>query len=98
MTDRVVDCLDEAGAAAGAATAADVRPDVLPYTLEFVDATRVALPALQSFVSAPAPNGRWLVIGGRHRQGLHTFKSHGSNFPESEADHLLWVLDHATGT
>lgn len=98
MTDRVVDCLDEAGAAAGAAPAADVRPDVLPYTLEFVDATRVALPALQSFVWAPAPGGRWLVIGGRHRQGLHTFKAHGSNFPESEADHRLWVLDPANGT
>jgi hypothetical protein len=90
MTDAAVDRPTDA-------TGRAATPDALPYTLQFVEATRVALPALQSFVLAPAPGGQWFVVGGRRLQGLHTFQQRGSNFPRELSDHCLWLLDPATG-
>jgi hypothetical protein len=89
----------------GAATAANQTPTVSPVSLD-TDALPYAvtlrrvktpspLPTLQSFATA-THNGLWVLIGGR-TNGLHNFsKDPLKNFPPSEQNRKIWVIDPAT--
>jgi hypothetical protein len=77
----------------------NVVSDLLPFTLEFVEQNFQnvqPLPRLQSYAHAMGMNGELLVLGGR-RQGLHTFKSQGSNFVRDSANHFMFVIDPSSG-
>ncbi len=78
----------------------DAIRNALPYTLEFVEKTysgKKPLPCLQSYVSAVASDGSWLVIAGR-KQGLHTFKgAPAKNFLPDSSNHYMFVINPQTG-
>jgi hypothetical protein len=79
---------------------ANAIKDALPYTLEFVEKTypgKKPLPCLQSYLSAVASDGSWLVMAGR-RQGLHTFKSApAKNFVPDSSNNYMFVINPQTG-
>ncbi|MBC6365676.1 hypothetical protein [Algoriphagus sp. AK58] len=77
----------------------NVQADVLPFSLEFVEQTfsnEQPLPRLQSYVHVMGKSGELLILGGR-KQGLHTFKSEGSNFVRDSSNHFMFVIDPSTG-
>jgi hypothetical protein len=68
----------------------------LPYslTLERVD-TRGRLPTLQAYAEGTY-NGLWVLIGGR-TNGLHDFTDDPlQNFPPSQQNNRIWVVDPST--
>jgi hypothetical protein len=71
----------------------------IPYTLKFTPkqySDMPALPGVQAYVAVESV-GKLLVIGGRS-QGMHTFyPAPKQNFPASQANKLLLVIDPVTG-
>ncbi len=71
----------------------------LPYTIQITPVDSIPAPAIQSADHAQA-NGLWLVFGGR-TNGLHGFDSGAgsgtSNFPPSNQNNDIYVIDPATG-
>lgn len=69
-------------------------PNAVPFTIEFVPADSTGLPALQSYSLAAIRDDQWLIVGGRHRQGLHTFEpAPAQNFPDTLTNYFMWVID-----
>jgi hypothetical protein len=70
-----------------------IDTSALPYavTLERVN-TKGVLPTLQSFATA-THDGLWVLIGGR-TNGLHDFTNDPlENFPPSDQNRKIWVID-----
>lgn len=79
-------------------TVSDISLDegALPYvvTLERVKVS-TTLPTLQSF-AAGQHDGQWVIVGGR-TNGLHSFTNEPlKNFPPSDQNRHVWVIDPAT--
>jgi hypothetical protein len=69
-------------------------PALLPFQVDYEDVSFPGVPALHSFAAAQS-NGRWLFIGGR-TNGIHSFDPLPiNNFPPSQANHWVWVVDLA---
>src|SRR5688572_3640647 len=69
-------------------------PTLLPFLVDLQDISFPGVPALHSFAAAQS-NGRWLFIGGR-TNGIHSFDPLPiNNFPPSQANHWVWVVDLA---
>jgi hypothetical protein len=81
--------------------AADGSPSptagALPFTFELVEQHPSAdLPALHSYLAAPARDGRILIVGGR-TQGLHgMFPPPIDNFPKERQNPFMYVIDPNT--
>jgi hypothetical protein len=67
-------------------------PALLPFQVDLVEVRFPGAPALHSFAAAQL-NGKWLFIGGR-TNGIHSFDPLPiNNFPPSQANHWVWVVD-----
>jgi hypothetical protein len=65
---------------------------LLPFRVGLVEVRFPEAPALHSFAAAHL-NGKWLFIGGR-TNGIHSFDPLPiNNFPPSQANHWVWVVD-----
>src|SRR5690606_13125810 len=70
--------------------------DQLPYAVSLRRVkTATTLPTLQSFAAA-THDGLWVLIGGR-TNGLHNFSNDPlKNFPPSDQNKRIWVIDPVT--
>lgn len=83
---------------------ANQTPDVSPITPQyfvpfFVDVEQVdlSLPSgIQSFVRGTY-KGKWILLAGRVN-GLHNFNNDNNNFPPSQQNRTVYVVDIANGT
>jgi hypothetical protein len=67
-------------------------PALLPFQVDLVEVPFPGAPALHSFAAAQL-DGKWLFIGGR-TNGIHSFDPLPiNNFPPSQANHWVWVVD-----
>jgi hypothetical protein len=65
---------------------------LLPFWVNLVEVRFPEAPALHSFAAAYL-NGKWLFIGGR-TSGIHSCDPLPiNNFPPSQANHWVWVVD-----
>jgi hypothetical protein len=79
-----------------APASAALTPARLPFRVEIEEASFPGAPALHSFASAQS-QGKWLFIGGR-TNGIHSFDPLPiNNFPPSQANHWVWVVDPSSG-
>lgn len=70
--------------------------DELPFTLQIETADFSLANGIHSFVSGTA-NGKWLFLAGR-TNGLHGFNDDPNNFPPSQQNTAVQVVDPATGS
>lgn len=68
----------------------------LPFTID-IDQAAFSLPAgVQAFASAVYKN-QWVILAGR-TNGLHGFDNIGNNFPPTDQNRIVFVIDPETGT
>lgn len=68
----------------------------LPFSLQIEAVPMPSVPSIQSAVYAQS-GGKWLLFGGR-TNGLHNFNPSGlSNFPPTNQNNDIFVIDPATG-
>jgi hypothetical protein len=73
-----------------------LTPARLPFRVNIEEVSFPGAPALHSFAAAQS-NGKWLFIGGR-TNGIHSFDPLPiNNFPPSQANHWVWVVDPLVG-
>jgi hypothetical protein len=78
--------------AIGAPVSLAQTPALLPFQVDLVEVSFPGAPALHSFAAAQL-DGKWLFIGGR-TNGIHSFDPLPiNNFPPSQANHWVWVVD-----